>query len=233
LYVANSGSFSISVFSIDSGSGALAAVGTPFPIGVDPLNMRLSPSGGTLYVTGQGTTTGIIEAFTMNQGVPTVVTGTPFDTGNSPYGLTLSPGGNFLYTANKLDNSISQFTVNADGSLAEPGLSLGETYSGPISLFVDKTGAYIYVANQASSNLAAYSLGSDGTLTLLTTSPFTTGANPSVIASDSGGKYLFVGNQPSSGASIESFSLDVSSGTLTEVASYTVPGSPTSIAITP
>jgi 6-phosphogluconolactonase (cycloisomerase 2 family) len=54
-----------------------------------------------------------------------------------------------------------------------------------------------------------------------------------VIASDASGKYLFVANQPGSGAAIESFSLDASTGTLTEVATYSLPGNPTSIAITP
>jgi len=230
LYVGNSGSQNISVFSIDSGTGALTPVGTPFQIGLDPINMALSPSGGVLYVTGQGQTTGFIEAFALNQGTLTVVTGSPFLTGNSPYGLVIAPGGGFLYTGNFGDNSISEFPVNTDGSLGEVNV-IGEQFSGPVALFIDKSGTYMYVANQASGNLAAYSIGSDGALALLTTSPFATAAGPSSIAGDSGGKYLFVGNQTS--PVIQSFSLDSGTGTLTSVATYTVPGKPTSIAITP
>jgi 6-phosphogluconolactonase (cycloisomerase 2 family) len=96
---------------------------------------------------------------------------------------------------------------------------------------IDKSGKYMYVANQGSTNLAAYSIGSDGALTLLTNSPFATKAQPSVIATDSGGKYLFVGNQSS--PVVQSFSLDTSSGTLTSVNTYSLPGTPTSIAVTP
>jgi 6-phosphogluconolactonase len=231
LYVGNVGSNNISVFSIDSSTGALTPVGTPFQIGTTPLNMQLSPSGGVLYVTGQGST-GIIEAFSLVQGVPQFpgIPGSPFSTGTNPYGLVIAPSGGFLYTANTLYNTISEFTINADGSLKEISNSpIGEQYFSPIALFIDKSGTYLYVANQASTNLAAYSIGSDGALALLTTSPFTTGANPSVIASDPGGKYMFVGNQ----SGIQSFSLNTSTGALTSVATYPVTGRPTSIAIKP
>jgi 6-phosphogluconolactonase (cycloisomerase 2 family) len=237
LYVGNSGSFNISVFSIGS-DGTLSAVGSPFPIGMVPINMKVAPSGNVLYVTGAGTSgfdsPGIIQAFSMNQGVPTSLSTSPYFTGNGPYGLDISSSGSVLYTANKLDNSISEFAISAtDGSLtAISGSPIGETYSGPVSLFIDKSGKYLYVANQSSTNMAAYTIASDGSLTLLSTSPFGTNANPNVIAGDSGGKYLFVGNQSSS-ATIESFSLDTSNGTLTTVATYTVPGTPTSIVITP
>lgn len=155
-----------------------------------------------------------------------------FSTGNNPFGLAIAPGGGFLYTANKTDNSISEFTVNTDGSLAQLSNSpIGETYAGPVSLLIDKSGKYLYVANQGSTNLAGYSVGSDGTLTLLTTSPFGTGSQPSFIASDPNGKYLFVGNQTT--PAVQSFSLDGSTGTLTSVSTYSVPATPTSIALTP
>jgi len=232
LYVGNSGSGSISAFSIDSGTGALTEVaGSPFPIGMTPINMKVSPSGSTLYVTGGGFPC-IIEAFNLNQGVLSVVPGSPFFTGRNPFGLTISSSGNILYTANTLDNSISEFTINADGSLTElSGSPIGEQYAAPVTLFIDKSGAYLYVANQGSSNLAAYSIGSDGSLALLTGSPFGTGSQPNSLATDAGGKYLFVGNQQS--PVIQSFSLDTGTGALTSVASYSVPGSPTSIALTP
>lgn len=238
LYVGDSGTYSILVFSIGS-DGKLAPVGNPFPIGILPINMKVSPSGNVLYVTGAGTggidPPGIIQAFSLNAGALAAPLSTsPYFTGNGPYGLQISSSGSVLYTANKLDNSISEFTINSDGSLGIiSGSPIGETYAGPVSLLIDKSGTYLYVANQSSTNLAAYTIASDGSLTLLSTSPFGTGANPSVIADDPGGKYLFVGNQASSSATIESFSLDTSSGTLTTVDTYTVPGSPTSVVVTP
>jgi 6-phosphogluconolactonase (cycloisomerase 2 family) len=232
LYVGNTGSFNISVFSISASTGALAPVpGSPFPMGVSPINMALSPSGNVLYVTGGGSlsTSGNVQAFSVVQGVPQApgISGSPFLTGVSPYGLAIAPGGGFLYTGNNFDNSISEFTINADGSLTQLASSpFGTQFGGPVALQTDKSGKYLYVANQASSNLAGYSIGSDGSLIALSSSPFGTAANPSTLAIDSNGKYLFVGNEKS--PVIQSFSL-ATSGTLTSIASYGVPGTPTSI----
>ncbi len=234
LYVGNSGSNNISVFSIAAGTGALTPVGTPFPIGITPLNMALAPSGNVLYVTGGGSAgvPGFVEAFSLVQGVPQSagIPGSPFSVGSGPYGLAISQSGSFLYVANTVDSSISEFAINPDGSLSViSGSPIGQQFKDPAALLIDKSAKYLYVANQGSSNLAGYSIGSDGTLALLTTSPFGAGAQPGVIATDSGGKYLFVGNQSS--AVLQSFSLDSGTGTLTSVASYTVPGTPTSIAV--
>jgi 6-phosphogluconolactonase len=235
LYVGNSGSLNISVFSINAKStppSLTPVAGSPFSIGMTPLNIKVSPSGNVLYVTGTGIPAGFIEAFSVNQGVPSVISGTPFVTGTGPYGSAISSSGGFLYTANKLDNSVSEFTVNADGSLKQfPNSPIGEQFAGPIAMLIDKSGKYMFVANQGSTNLSAYSIGSDGALNLLTNSPFATKVEPTVLAIDSGGKYVFVGNQ--TGPAVQSFSLDTGSGTLTSVATYTLPGSPTSIAVTP
>lgn len=247
LYAANSGSFDISVYSIDAGTGVLTLVKQCFtstnctaltaPIGLSALNMTLAPSGNFLYVTGAGGTAqsplGFIEEFPVSQGILGVpVSGSPFITGRNPYGLVIDPSGKYLYTANKADNTISEFTINADGSLTQiSGSPLGETYAAPTGLLIDASGKYLYVANQGSTNVGAYSIGSAGGLTLLASSPFGTGAGPTVLATDSSGKFLFVGNQSTS--VIQSFTLDTGSGTLTSVASYTMPGNPTSIAITP
>lgn len=236
LYAANTGSFDISVYSINASSGALTPVtqssGATAPIGLQALNMALTPAGDKLYVTGQGAL-GYIEEFPVSQGVlGQPVATSPFTTGTNPYGLVIDQSGTHLYTANKADNSISEFTINADGSLTEFVSSpVGESYSAPTSLLIDKSGKFLYVTNQGSSNTAAYSIGSDGGLTLLGNSPFGAGAQPSVLATDSSGKFLFVGNQSS--PVIQSFTLNTSNGTLTSVSSYSVGANPTSIVITP
>ena len=239
LYVVNSGSFDISVFSIDSSTGQLAPVAQPSgpttPIGLQAMNLALTPSGNFLYVTGeegaQGTSTGVIWAFPVSQGIigPVPVPNSPFLTGNNPLGLAIDSTGSHLYTANKQDNSLSTFTINSDGSLAAVGSAIGESFAAPVALLIDKSGKYLYVANQGSSNVAAYSIGSDGSLTLLSGSPFSTGSQPGVLASDSSGNYLFVGYS----SAIQSFALNSGSGSLTSIATYTISATPTSIVITP
>ncbi|HXY78513.1 MAG TPA: beta-propeller fold lactonase family protein [Candidatus Acidoferrales bacterium] len=232
LYVANAESNNILVFSIDS-SGNLNAVGTPVQLGLTPLNMMLSANGNFLYVTGT-ISQGYVEVFSVNAGVLSFVQSQL--TGDNPYGLAIaveSSSSSFLYTANFTDNSISEFSIDSSsGELTELANSpLGETYTSPVFLLVDNSEKYLYVANEGSGNLTAYSIASDGGLALLSNSPFSANAQPSVIAIDPSGQYLFVGNQKS--AAIESFSLAVSSGSLSEVGSYSVGSTPTSIAVIP
>jgi 6-phosphogluconolactonase (cycloisomerase 2 family) len=238
LYVSNSGSFDISVYSIDASTGLLKPVaqtsGATAPIGLQAMNLALTPSGNFLYVTGEESlgqsTQGVIEAFPLTEGVlGNPVAGSPFVTGNIPLGLAIDSTGTHLYTANKQDNSISPFTINADGSLTALGSAIGQTFVGAVSVLIDKSGKYLYVANQGSANVTAYAIGSDGSLGLLAGSPFTAASQPSFLLTDSSGKYFFVG----SGSAIQSYTLTTSSGSLTLVATYTVSATPTSMVITP
>lgn len=245
LYVGNSGSQNIWVFSIDSSTGVLSQVGSPFQVGIAPLNMKLSPSGNFLYVTGaspQAGTPGYIEILSTGGGTGILSLAGPITRpGASPYGLAISPNGTYLYTANFGDNTISEFTIDSGSGLLTPiaGSPIGETNTGPVSLLVDPSGKYVYVANQQSSgNIAGFTIGSDGSLSLLSSSPFPTGAQPNFIASDPGGNFLFVGNL--SKPVIEPFCLASQHlncnsapglGSLTEVTKYPLLGTPTSIVV--
>jgi 6-phosphogluconolactonase (cycloisomerase 2 family) len=238
LYVGNSGSFDLTVFSILSTSsnglpaGSLTQVGQNIPLGISPLNMKVSPNGNFLYVTGGGNP-GTVEVFATNQGALTQLSSSPFATGNDPSGLVISPSGGFLYTANKLDSTISEFTINSDGSLTPiSGSPIGLAATGPVALLIDNSGTYLYVANDQSPGLIlVFSIGQNGALNLLANSQMSTGAQPSFLATDASGKFLFVGNQ--STAQLQSMSIDLSTGILTSVATYPIPSTPTSIVTTP
>jgi 6-phosphogluconolactonase len=238
LYVMNTGSDNISVFSIDSSSGALTQIpGSPTLIGSPPLNMALTPSGNYLYVTtsaGQVGNDGSIVGFSVNAGVLTSLGASFPSDGINPNGLAIDPTGTYLYAANTSSASISIFTIGSSGALSEvPSSPLADTYTAPVNLILDPTGTYLYVANQGSNNVAAYSISSSTGLPTVLSSSTTTGAfstegNPSFLASDPNGNYLFVGNQGSS-AGIEAF--EVSSGNLTEIYTYNVGNTPSSIVV--
>jgi 6-phosphogluconolactonase len=238
LYVANIGSFNISVFSIDSSNGALTQVpNSPFGIGLQPANMQVTPSGNYLYVTatgGQVGTDGSIVAFSASAGVLTNL-GTVSSAGSNPNGLAVDPSGSNLYVANTGSNSIAIFEISSTGtppgSLTPFGSPIATTPSiSPVSLIFDPAGAYLYVANQGSSNVAVYLIDSTtGLPTLATVGPFVTqGGSPSVLAVDPTGEYLYVANQGTS-AGIQAFSL--SSGNLTSIYSYRVGNTPSSMAV--
>jgi 6-phosphogluconolactonase (cycloisomerase 2 family) len=237
LYVANIGSDNISVFSIDSSSGALTQVpNSPFGVGLPPANIQVTPSGNYLYVTatgGQVGNDGSIVAFSASAGVLTNL-GTVSSTGFNPNGLAIDPSGSTLYVANTGSGTIAVFSISATGT--PPGsLTLSATIStspniAPVSLIFDPAGAYLYVADQGSSNVAVYLIDSTtGLPTLATVGPFVTqGGSPSVLAVDPTGEYLYVANQGTS-AGIQAFSL--SSGNLTSIYSYHVGNTPSSMAV--
>jgi 6-phosphogluconolactonase len=241
LYCMNTGSNNISVFSIDSTSGALTQVAnSPVQIGLPPLNMQLTPSGNYLYVTTGGNPDGFIFGFSVSAGVLTAL---PFPNpisseGVNPNGLAIDPKGAFLYAANTSPPSISIFAIGATGTppgILSPvlGSPIADTYANPVALTFDPKGAVLYVANQGSGNVAVYSISSTtGLPTILTSSTntgaFSTEGSPSFLVTDPSGEYLLVGNQGSS-AGIQAFS--VSSGSLTAIHTYPVGNTPTSIVV--
>jgi 6-phosphogluconolactonase (cycloisomerase 2 family) len=238
LYVANAGTNNISVFSIDSGTGALTAVGAPISISVQALNMQMTPSGNFLYVTAPGgppENLGLIIGFSVTAGTLTQVSLTSTD-GANPNGLAIDPSGKYLYAANTAATSstISIFAIGTSGTLSPvSGSPLNAGYTNPVALILDPAGTYLYVANQGSSNVAVFSISSSTGLptaltTTTTTGAFSTEASPSFLAIDASGKYLFVGNQGTS-AGIQVF--EISSGNLTTLPTYSVGNTPTSIAV--
>jgi 6-phosphogluconolactonase (cycloisomerase 2 family) len=233
LYVMNTGSSNISVFAIDSGSGALTQVpNSPFNIGAQPLTMQLAPSGNFLFVSYVGLSSGFVATYSVTAGQLALVDSEPTN-GLSPYSMVINSAGTYLYASNYVNNSIAVFAIGSTGALTlQAGTPLADGYNGPLSMIFDPSGNYLYVANQTSNNVSVYTINSDGLPAALTSSTSTnaygTENTPSFLAIDPSGKYLFVANQ-GSGAGIQGF--EISSGTLTAVTINAIGNSPSSIAI--
>jgi 6-phosphogluconolactonase len=233
LYVMNTGSSNISVFSIDSGSGVLTQVpNSPFNIGAQPLTMQIAPSGNFLYVSIVGQSSGSIATYSVTAGQLALVGLAPTN-GLNPYSVAINSAGTYLYAANLASDSLSVFSIASDGTLAlVAGSPLSDGYEGPVSMVFDASGSYLYVANQSSNNISVYTIDSTGLPAALTTSTTTnaygTETTPSFLAIDPGGKYLFVANQ-GSGAGIQGF--EISNGALTAVSVNAIGNTPSSIAI--
>jgi 6-phosphogluconolactonase len=232
LYVANVGSRNISVYSIATGGTLTQITGSPFSIGASPTAIQVSPGGNALYVTSSGTP-GTLQVWTVNAGTLTNLTQIQ-QVGTNPSSMAIDPTGTYLYLANTApDNSIWTFTIASDGTLTENATTVGgATLASPVSILVDRSDKYLYAVNEAASNVTVLGVGSGGALSVLSNgSPFAVNSRPIFVATDPNGKYLFIGN--SSTPAIESFNIDVSDGELTEVNSYTVGQTPTSIVINP
>jgi 6-phosphogluconolactonase len=93
--------------------------------------------------------------------------------------VAVDPTGKFAYVANLPDNTVSAYSIGADGSLTPVSGSPFVTGNEPRSVAVDPTGKFAYVANERSATVSAYSTGADGSLTPVPGSPFATGSEPS------------------------------------------------------
>jgi 6-phosphogluconolactonase len=237
-YVANAGDNTVSAYTVDATSGALAGVGTPLATGTSPHAIVGTQDKKYVFVGNEGSND--ISAFAVNfaSGALTAVPGSPFAAGSDPKALALlgdtynvgtyPPLRPYLYVANAGSDTVSAFAVDTStGSLTPLSPATFATGKGPSSITVDPTGRFIYVANNGGSNdVSAFSVATTGLLTPVAGSPFPAGANPLSLALGTTGKFLYTANPDATNSSISGFSVDLGSGVLTPLS-----GSPFPLAV--
>jgi len=238
LFVDNSGSNSISAYSINS-SGSLQATGTSTPTGAFPTGMAVDPRGRFLFVANQASSS--ISVYAINGTSLQPVAGSPFTTippGTKtpalPVAVAVSATGNFLYVANNFINSVAAFSVAASGALTPLGASpyalCPSTIpcpAAPSGLAVTPGGGFLYVANTGLGTVSAFAICDkvvttcidpnlpDGTLTPVTGSPFTAGLGPIAVAVDPHFSFVYVLNKQS--FQISEYSYSPGSGVLSSL----------------
>ncbi|MCU7845625.1 MAG: lactonase family protein [Candidatus Thiodiazotropha sp. (ex Monitilora ramsayi)] len=222
-YVANRNGNSISSFTIDSSDGTLTGIGpSPVTAGLTPSSVTADPSGRFVYATNSASND--VSGYTIdtNNGSLTQMGASPFSLIPSfgPQSISVEPSGRFAYTANASD-SISAFSINQNnGALTlESGLSTAST--DPIAISVDPTGRFAYVANTSpTDSVSAFSIAADtGALTSIGT--IAAGSAPNDVAIDPSGRFVYVANVGIASYNISAYSIDSTTGALTEI-----PGSP-------
>jgi 6-phosphogluconolactonase len=226
-YVANSGDNTVSAYTIDPSSGALAAIGAPTATGASPsATVGVEYSGGRfLYVANEHGND--ISAFAVDAmtGALTAVPGSPFAAGTDPRAMALVQAV-YLYVVNSGSNSVSAYSIDGGtGALAplSPGPSIIATGKSPTSIVV-APGSFIYVANHGGSNdISAFSNPSPGVLTPVPGSPFPAGGNPLSLALGAGGKFLYTANPDATNPSVSGFNIDPTSGVLSPLSGSPFP----------
>ncbi len=118
--------------------------------------------------------------------------GSPFSTGDRPDGVAVSPDGNFLFVANNTGNTISVFSISANGVLSEIAgspFAFHATAGAPYHLTTNRAGNRLFVSG--SNGLESFNIASDGSLS--PTNVYTTGLlwfEGLAVSPDD--KYLFV-----------------------------------------
>jgi 6-phosphogluconolactonase len=72
--------------------------------------------------------------------------------------VVVHPSGKFLYGSNRGQNSIAQFSIDAETGKLTPIGHQGENVKTPRNFNVDPTGQYIIVANQSGNSLVVFSV---------------------------------------------------------------------------
>ncbi|HKS73126.1 MAG TPA: beta-propeller fold lactonase family protein [Terriglobales bacterium] len=203
VYVANAGENDISLFDVDSSSGALKEVLPRNPTALRPSSLAIDPGGAFLYVVNLGFNEVSSYSIDASTGALTQVAGSPVATGLSPAAIAVTPSGKYVYTPNTNANSISGYTVNG-GALQPMAGSPFPAGRGPTAIAVDPAEHFIYVTNVADSTISVLAIDpATGILSNIVGSPFnvmqidntgtTTGAVS--ISVDPSGKLLYVANQ--------------------------------------
>ncbi len=211
LFFANSGPGNVSVYSIDAATGALTAVpGSPFTTPANPNNVVVHPGGKFAYVSANGA--GQVAAFSIGAtGALTPVAGSPFAARNNLIWMTMDPAGKFLYVAERQDNGILGYAVDANtGALTPIAGSPYPATGGVTGLTVDRAGRFLYAAMVGTGGVTMYTIGAVGALS----QPRGTGAILGAFAPilDPSGKYMYVTGQQSGG--LAALAVDAANGTL-------------------
>lgn len=191
-YVTNIQSNSITSFSVDEITGALATLATA-PTDDSPTQKAVSADHRFLY---NGNLNGTIGTYSLDGKGGMQSTGSPIhltDPNGQPYALIMSPSGQFLF-AGSTSNSIEVFHADTStGALQPLQGSLFRLNTKITQMVLTRAGKFLYAFGDGSDVIYCFSLdATSGALTQLSKSPVHTGLDPLNAVTDLADKFLFV-----------------------------------------
>jgi 6-phosphogluconolactonase len=247
-YVVNESSADISVYSIDSTTGALSAIdangalGTQASIatGLTPYAVTIDPTGYFAYVANYGNVTnpaGTISEYAINQTSGALTSIGTVTAGAGASSIAIDPTSKFAVVTNQVAENVMSFTITS-GALT-PADMKPLTGSSPRSVAINpNTGGYAYVANANSGDVSAFSISNIGILTPIlcgsgagcnTNNNFLAGTTPVSVNVDPSGQFVYVANFSSNNVSTYTIG---GGGALTSVGTAATGTGPTSVTTT-
>jgi DNA-binding beta-propeller fold protein YncE len=206
------GSSSVSIYTINSTTGALTCIGT-IAAGTGPDSVAVDPAGKFAYVTNFYSND--VSMYTIDITTGALASIGTIAAGTGPDSVAVDPAGKFAYVTNFNSNDVSMYTIDATtGALT----FIGSIASGtnPVSVAVDPAGKFAYVANWMGSDtdggVSMYTIDAT-TGGLMPSGTIATGLSPTSIAIPPSGKFAYVTNSGSN--SVSMYSIDSATGTLT------------------
>ena len=160
-------------------------------------------------------------------------------TGSTNLTVTAATATGYAYVANNGSDTISQYIIQADGTLTPnfPATVASGFY--PFCVAIDPSHKYAYVVNQGGARgtgntISQYVIGANGVLTPNTPATVPTGPTPVYVTADPAGKYVYVANNQD--GTISQYMINNADGTLTSIGPPVSSGGrakPESIAVDP
>jgi 6-phosphogluconolactonase len=218
-YVANQGENTLSLFKIDTSTGALSEVLPRTQSGFAPTAMTLDSSGKFLIVGNQGSNS--ISVFSIgSSGGLSEALGSPYLVGAGPSGLTIASNssGEFLYVPVPSFSAIYEFSVSS-GALTQLATLPFVVTGGVDTLATHPGGKFVFAPNPSNNTVTVLNIGATG---LLSAGPgaFGTGSVPRSAVTDPTGAYLYVANFGAT--NLSQFKIDGTTGELTAFSTATV-----------
>jgi len=225
LYAANSGSNTVSAFSINPVTGALTPVpGSPFATGgvADGVGISLTATPDDKFlIAANGASMTITVYSVAANGALSQVAGSPFpgSAGGPLASAKVTSDGKFL-AVSAAPGNISMFTITATGGLTlVPGSPFPDTGAAGIDCNCAGSQVYVAINGTASAKVDVFNISLSGALSRIPGSPFTgPGANSNVVKLSPDDSTLFESDQGSNTVTVFSVAAN---GSLT-----VVPGSP-------
>jgi 6-phosphogluconolactonase (cycloisomerase 2 family) len=166
----------VDMFTINQTTGLLTPTSpTTVYTGISPFQIVVDPSDKFAYVvnndSGDGNAIGLSQ-YTINSDTGILTPNTPkfVATGDMPTAVAVDPTSKFAYVVNRLDDTVSMYTINPttgnltlNASTANPKGTIA-TGSEPFCITFDPSGKFVYVTNEQSA-ASIYTVNSDGALT--------------------------------------------------------------------
>ena len=159
-YVANTGSNTISVYIVDTSTGALTQSAT-VSTASNPVTVVITPNGRFAYV--PNLRSNAISAYTIGtDGALSAYAN--IAAGTNPYAIAIDPTSGYLYAANYGSNNISVYAIESTGNLTLKQTK--DAGTNPYQLTVKQTSSatVLYAVHAGAGNIYAYVINSDGTL---------------------------------------------------------------------
>ena len=117
------------------------------------------------------------------------LSGATVATGSTPSNVKTSNNGRFCYVSNGFGNSISQYSIGANGTLVSIATAIS-TYSNPVWMDIDSLDRWLYAACSTSGDIAQFNIGATGALTSIGAN-IAAGSGVAAVKVHPNGKYLY------------------------------------------